>query len=124
MKTGTFVFEDFYVRFENLFKYFFSPSRQTARKNLKRNRTLTDSEIILLAQVLGNMTDFYTCVRPSIFLPLYTCVSVNGSGILFLISYLWLSAQMVMSRYLELKKLAGVSAFKHLLDGGCLPTEI
>lgn len=48
----------FYVRFENLFKYFFSPSRQTARKNLKRNRTLTDSEIILLAQVLGNMTDF------------------------------------------------------------------
>lgn len=58
MKTDTYVFEDFYVRFENIFKYFFSPSRQTARKNRKRNRTLTDSEIILLAQVLGNMTDF------------------------------------------------------------------
>lgn len=58
MKTDTYVFEDFYVSFENLFKYFFSPSRQTARKNLKRNRTLTDSKIILLAQVLGNMTDF------------------------------------------------------------------
>lgn len=58
MKTGTFVFEDFYVRFENLFKYFFSPSRQTTRKNRKRNRTLPDNEIILLDQELGNMTDF------------------------------------------------------------------
>ncbi len=58
MKTDTYVFEDFYVRFKNLFKYFFSPSRQTTRKNRKRNRTLTDSEIILLDQVLGNMTDF------------------------------------------------------------------
>ena len=86
MKTDTYVFEDFYVRFKNLFKYFFSPSRQTARKNLKRNRTLTDSEIILLAQVLGNMTDFilaYDLLRP--------LQNLTPSSIILVFEHYWLT---------------------------------